>query len=255
MLSGKWLRHRLRPATQQGTVIVAGSQRSGTNMVMNMLERHGATQVFHERDHRAYHEYIMRDLPVILALHEQCRAPYFVIKALCELHRLEELMDALSPARVLWVYRAWPDVVNSMVRSFGGFERHLQRIAEDRSSAGWRGQGMTDATHAIVREVAEQGPDEQSAAALQWFYRNRLYFDLGYDRDPRVQLLSYEKLVTDPSTVLPVVCERLCLPFQPDMVGNLTPASVGKNRQPAVMGVVAQLCDTLYARFEQADSI
>ena len=39
---------------------LCGVQRSGTNMIMNILDRSWKTQVFHESDPRAYLDYEMR---------------------------------------------------------------------------------------------------------------------------------------------------------------------------------------------------
>ena len=253
-LARKAVAQRLSPAGEVDTIIVAGCQRSGTNMVMDLLERHADTRVFHERDSRAYDNYLMRDLGVIRQLHTHCRARFFVIKALCELHMLKELMNAFPPARVLWVVRRWPDVVNSLVRSFDGFSGHLQAIAHDRCSAGWRGLGMSDVTHEIVRTVAARDPDELSSAAMQWYFRNQLFFELGLDRDPRVRLISYESLVSAPVEIVQDLCNDAGLPFQEAMVADVSPRSIGRNPLPPVDPAVVALCDQLYQHLDQARS-
>ena len=65
------------------TIFLAGMQRSGTNMLMEVLERSLATQVIHERDPRAFDNYLMRPPEVIAALRARSRAPVFVTKARC----------------------------------------------------------------------------------------------------------------------------------------------------------------------------
>ena len=49
-------------------LLVAGVQRSGTNMVMDVLERSYATEVYHERDPRAFANYQLREEEVIQSL-------------------------------------------------------------------------------------------------------------------------------------------------------------------------------------------
>ena len=47
-------RQRLLPRPVQQHVFVAGMQRSGTNLLMDVLDASHATQVFHETDPRAF---------------------------------------------------------------------------------------------------------------------------------------------------------------------------------------------------------
>lgn len=248
MLAAKAMRHRWSPATQTQSLIVAGCQRSGTNMVMNMLERHSQTKVYHERDTRAYEDYVMRDLSIIESLHAQCKAERFVVKALCELHMLAEIRNCLKPARLIWVVRSWPDVANSMIRSFSGFRDHLGNIAKDRHSAGWRGLGMSNETLAVVREVDARSPDEISSAALQWYFRNILLFENALDQDGDVYILNYEKLVSHPETCIRSICDFVGIDYEPRMLGNISPRSIGKNNSPMVDTRVAQVCDDLQQR-------
>ena len=54
-------RQRLRPRPVAQHVFVAGMQRSGTNLLMDVLDASAATQVFHETDPRAFERYVVID--------------------------------------------------------------------------------------------------------------------------------------------------------------------------------------------------
>jgi len=73
LLSKKQVHWWLHPCDQKNRsrLFVAGMQRSGTNMLMNVLEESLATDVFHERDPCAFHDYQMREYPVIQGLVDQ----------------------------------------------------------------------------------------------------------------------------------------------------------------------------------------
>ena len=90
------------------------------------------TDVYHERDPRAFDNYMMRELPVIRRLVEQSRAPHFVIKCLCELDRLPALMSEFQPSKALWIVREYRDAVNSALVSFGRFSQQIDRIVRRR---------------------------------------------------------------------------------------------------------------------------
>jgi hypothetical protein len=232
------------------TVFVAGVQRSGTNMMMDVLERSYQTDVFHERDERAFANYLMRPSSVIRGLYEQSKASHFVIKSLCELQDLSRLMSEFSPAKAVWVVRNYEDVVNSMLVSFGNHAKQVQRIAKDRHSDGWRGEGMSDATHALVRRFASEDLDDASAAALIWYFRNVLFFEQGFDRAPTVILVPYERLVTEPEQEFRRVFEFLGLAYSPRVNAKVFPSSIRKREPPPIDPGIRQLCDDLTARFE-----
>jgi hypothetical protein len=187
-LGRKSLVHRLTESrTQQRgkrVVFIAGHQRSGTNMLMDILERSYETDVYHERDPRAFASYQMRELPIIWDLYHRSKAPLFVIKALCELQDLPELMQAFPGARTVWLIRNYDDVVNSAVRSFPDFAKYARWLADAPELTGWRGQGMSPETRTLVRSLVHPDLSETSAAALQWYVRNILFFERDMDQNP-----------------------------------------------------------------------
>lgn len=231
---------------------VAGAQRSGTNMVMDVLERSYETTVYHERDRRAFENYLMREPEVIQALAKQNRAPCFAIKALCESQELTKLMEQFPPAKSLWVFRHYADVVNSMLQSWPEHAAHVFRMAENRNAAGWRGRGMSDETHAIIRRFGQRDLSHATAAALLWYLRNVLFFDQRLDEDPRAMLVDYESLVSRPADEFARVFGFLGLSYSSELVADVTPASVNKRPAPEVDSAVAALCHDLHRRLRTA---
>lgn len=243
----QWVRRR-EPAQ---VVFVAGMQRSGTNMLMDRLERSYLTDVYHERDPRAFDNYRMRDRTVIRRLVAHSRAPTFVIKALCELDRLGALMAEFAPAKTVWIVRDYRDAVRSALVSFGNFTRQVSRIAADRNVDDWRAGGMSEATHAIVRGLWHMGMSEASAAALIWYFRNVLYFEQGFDSDPRVRLVSYERLVQAPQQECSAIFAFLGVPYSEYITRGVFAGSVRHRAMTDIEPAVARLCEELAQRFEQ----
>ncbi len=245
----KTLRQRLRPRPVAQHVFVAGMQRSGTNLLMDVLDGSAATQVFHETDARAFVRYEMRDPHVIQQLSRESRAPVFVIKALCELDRIKTLMEAFAPARTLWVVRDWRDSVHSAIRSFGNFVPQWKRLSEG-DAADWRGRGMSPATRELLAALFHAEASEAEGAAIMWFYRNVLFFEQQLAADPRVRLVFYEALVRQPMQEVAAVYDFLGLPgFHAGVAARIHARSV-KHRDPdGLSPAVVNLCDDLLARF------
>ncbi len=245
---GKALRQRVLPRPVAQHVFVAGMQRSGTNLLMDVLDASLATQVFHETDPRAFARYEMRNLAVIRQLAQTSPAPVFVIKALCELDRIRALMDTFSPAKTLWMVRDWRDSASSAVKSFGNFVPQWKRLAHG-DADDWRGRGMSPATRELLAALYHPEASEAEGAAIMWFYRNVLFFEQLLAADPRVRLLFYEDLVRDPAREVAALYDFLGLPTNAGMAGRIHARSV-KHRAPAdVSPAVAALCDELLARF------
>ncbi len=234
----------------QHVAFVAGVQRSGTNMMMDVLERSEETDVYHERDSRAFDNFQMREPAVIHRLLERSNAPCFVIKSLCELQHLKSLMDDFSPARTVWIVRDYRDVVNSMLNSFRNQAKQVKRIARDRDSDGWQGEGMGASTHELVRARVHEDITDSSAAALIWYFRNQLFFDQGFDNDPRLLLVRYESLVTQPVSEFERIFAFLDLAYQPRHSRKVVPHSIRKSRQPDIEPPIRELCEEMTRRFD-----
>jgi hypothetical protein len=250
-IASKSLRQHLSPKAVQQHVFVAGMQRSGTNLLMDVLDASHATQVFHETDPRAFRNYEMRDRDVIRQLARTCPAPVFVVKALCELDRITPLMQDFVPAKTLWVVRDWRDSVNSAVKSFGNFVPQWDRLAHGNGTDGWRGRGMSGATRDLLRALYRHDAGEAEGAAIMWYYRNVLFFEQALEQDPRVRLVFYEDMVRDPMRQGAAVYDFLGLSgFNADIASRIHAASVGRRAPPEIAHAVAGLCDTLHTRFQ-----
>jgi hypothetical protein len=246
---GKALRQTLQPRPVAQHVFVAGMQRSGTNLLMEVLDASAHTQVFHETDPRAFERYEMRDLAVIRQLARQCPAPVFVIKALCELDRIRFLMDTFAPAKTLWVVRDWRDSVNSAIKSFGNFVPQWKRLAQGDASD-WRGRGMSPATRELLAAMYRPDASEAEGAAIMWFYRNAMFFEQCLAADARVWVVFYEDLVQHPLREVAAVYDFLGLEgFSQAIAGRIHAHSVKHRGPPDIRPAVAALCDDLLARF------
>lgn len=229
-------------------LFIAGMQRSGTNMLMDALERSLVTDVYHEWDERAFTNYQMKERAVIHRLLEQSRGQVFTIKALCEVQDLTELMSTFEPAKVIWIFRKYEDVVNSMMRSFANMDQQIIRLADDPNSEAWLGKGMSDETHAILKRIVRPGISLASASALQWYIRNVLFFEQHFEKNEKVLPVIYEDLVGDPVTELRKVFEFSGMQYSGRIPGNIHAASVGKQQPMPVDKQIAELCSSLQQR-------
>jgi len=241
------------PPTRRGrgmVAFVAGAQRSGTNMLMDVLDRSLATDVYHERDPRAFDNYQLRDPAIIQKLHDDSCAPLFIVKSLCELPRLPELMAYFRPAKAVWIVRDYRDTANSVTLSFPSQVGVVNRIAKYKDKTdGWRSEGISDETHAIFQRFAGENLDDKSAAALMWYSRNVLFYEKGLDNNPNVMLVKYEDLVTQPEVEAKRVFDFLGLVYSPWHTRHLFSTSIGRRAEPPLIKGVREICDGLLERY------
>jgi hypothetical protein len=239
---------------EQRFLLVSGVQRSGTNMIMDLLEASPDADVYHETDPRAFENYMMRDEVTIARL--MARSPFalFVLKGLHEAERARALIERFGPGNFVWVFRNWPDVVNSNMRSWPGGRNQIENVVRDPGSAGWRGRGMTPETHAIVREAFRPGMNDASAQTLFYVYRNQLLFDQQLDRDPRTLVLDYDAFVADPGTGVPNLARFAGVAVTERMIATPSAAIARRKAQPDVLPHIAHLADAMHARLMAAAS-
>ena len=233
-------------------VFVAGVQRSGTNMMMDLFDRSFETDAYHETDPRAFKDYDLRETEVLKSLASHSSAPFFVVKTLSNLDRLPALMEDFQPGRVVWIVRRYTDVINSMLASFKSVPSSVQRAAREGPAAGWVGRGMSDDTHALLQQHVGRGLNDYSLAGLMWYLRNILYFEQRLDRHPAVVTVRYEDLVTQPEEQCRRVFDFVGLRFHPRIVRRVHAVSIGRRPAPPLDPQVAALCESLWKRFDEA---
>src|SRR5919202_3856242 len=105
---------------------------------------------------------------------------------LCDSHRTPELLDdvGLSPAPLaLWAYRSVDGRVRSAVAKFGTDNlRILRDLAAGRGHERWQAQRLSADSLELIGSFDWATMSPASAAALFWYVRNRLFFELGLDR-------------------------------------------------------------------------
>lgn len=252
-LQWKGARHRTRsftgcPAKQVG--FVSGVQRSGTNMVMFAIEQHPWTDVFHESDSRAYHDFDQRSEAVLQALAKRSAAPRVIFKGLQEADLIPGQLERFAPARALWLYRDWRDVVNSIVARWPDHRNEMDAILSGEAVPSWRGRANKPDT--IARLARHYDPSLSNAAinTLYWIMRNELYFDLGLDRDQRSLCLRYESILSDPETAMTRLCSHFSMPENARMLGIPSPAAARTKPAPAIPEEIAALADEMLERLD-----
>jgi Sulfotransferase domain len=254
----KW-RWRRAHGSAQGTaraVLLVGLQRSGTNMVVRGLERAPEFEVYNENHSAAFDRFQLRPVGHIRGLLEASRHPYVLLKPLCDTHRTPELLEALrtrSEPRALWVYRSAEGRARSAVAKFGDQNlRVLRELAQGRGRDRWQAQGLSSDSLALIGRLDWSSVDAVSAAALFWYVRNRLYFELGLAGRPDVLVVSYDAMVAQPEAEMARICQFLGVAYDRRLIAHVTPRPAGHAEVLQLAPRIRDRCEELSARLEAA---
>ena len=235
-------------------VFVVGVQRSGTNMLVRGLERSPEFEVRNENDGEAFERFLLRPDPIVRSLVERSGHRYVLFKPLCDSHRIGVILDGLgtpSPGRAIWAFRDVRGRVRSAVQKFGSANLDaLRRIAAGEGERMWQAGGLGPDRIELVRSFDYDRMSPESAAALFWYLRNSLFFDVGLDTRADVILASYRATVEWPEQAMRALCAALDFEYQPALIAHIDARS---NRPAPPLDLdfrVADLCDELEARLD-----
>jgi hypothetical protein len=236
-------------------VFLVGLQRSGTNMIARGLEHAPEFQVYNENHSAAFWRFRLRPDPVIRRLVDDSRHPYVLFKPLCDSHRTPELLDGLQtrlPGRALWAYRSVEGRTRSAVAKFG--DANLRALGEIATGVHdrWEAQRLSPESLDLIASFDWTKMSAASAAALFWYVRNRLYFELGLADRSDVQLVSYDAMVDDPETEMRRICGFLDFPYHSRLIAHVAPRSSARPGPLDLHPRIKARCDELTAQLDRA---
>ena len=249
----RWRHAHPRPAGTAMPVYVVGLQRSGTNMLTRGLDRAPEFEVHSENDRAAFDRFLLRSDETVARIVARSRHRFVLFKPLCDSHRVDHLLDQVpsrTPGRAIWVYRDVDGRARSALSKFG--RNNLLVLADIAAGSGagmWQAQRLPAAAMEVISSFDYRTMTPETAAALFWWVRNSLYFELGLDRRSDVLLASYDDLLSDPRAGMRAICSFLGLAFRPELVAHIAPRAAkraGLDLDPRVR----QLCDQLQDRLD-----
>jgi hypothetical protein len=236
-------------------LFLVGVQRSGTNLLAHGLDELPEFKVYNEGNRKAFENYRIRALPTIERLVRQSNARFVLFKPLCDTHRTPELLEYFgAPARAIWAYRNVDGRVRSAVAKFGDSNlRALRTFAageEQRPWNAWQIAGLSSESEDFVRSFDFNSLTAESGAALFWYVRNALYFELGLHQRPDTILFNYDEFLADPERVAIGACRFLEIPYRKAMIANIDPRRPSQRPPLAIDSRIRERCTALKMRLD-----
>lgn len=253
LLKGVAFKVRAFTHSETATVIlVGGVQRSGTNMLMNLLDRSSEVRVYHDSDPAAYSSYALKAPAEIDGLLRGAGARFVAFKPLLDTHRISDLLNRYEGSRIIWPVRRFDDMINSYLTRWSAETAQIDGIFGHPEIVGWKAAGLEPQALDQARNVYSPTLDAPSRVALFWYLRNSVYFAQGLDKYDNSLLLYYETFVEDPFHWTRFLCHWMGLRYSRRLCAHVHAVSVRKASPPLLHPSVRRLCEAMLERLERA---
>ncbi len=251
-------------------VFILGCQRSGTTIGVKNFRESNQFDVYGEGSKAAMKKLVrLRSSDKIQGIIKRSRKQFVVFKPLNDSHRADQLLEQFDNSCVIWFYRDVFDVVNSAVvkwgdlqqkmiafiagnlRKHGSIESAMPDILEEPRAAIYAERLGPEMIECLLKWTEGEISAETGAAVI-WYLRNSLFFELNLDADDRALLVKYENFATNPAPELQRICKFLNAPYTEALSTKIHSSSIGKSGAPPIAHDVLDACEQLTDRFSAA---
>jgi len=229
-------------------IFVFGKQRSGTNMVIDVMRLHPDTEVFSESiESEAFLKWRIRSFETLKSLIKSSKEPFVCFSPLMDSHLVEVFMQQFSNGKFVWVYRDYRDNANSTLRKFPLGTRKIKDVLSKRQDEKrkWFKDGISPRTLDRLKNLNIEEFSEFDFACLTWWVRNRICVELDDVCLQKIIFIKYEDLATNPRETFKILCGKLGMRYLDKATCLIHSKSIGKNPYPEVHSDVKNLCDDL----------
>jgi hypothetical protein len=255
----RWRSSHKVPAGEAVAVFMAGVPRSGTNMMVRGLAALPEFEIHNEGDRSAFHRYRLRPDPVVRDLVMHSKHAFVLFKPLLDSHRVPGLLDGLGASaqpKALWAYRDVDGRVRSTLSKFGpAASNALRAIAAGRGHNSWQAEGLSEESLELIRSVDWEHAQPADGAALLWYVKNQMFFEMGLDKRTDVLPISYRDLVSKPAATMRGICEFLGANWDIRACAHIDSRDTGRREPVLIDPRIRAWCDDLTEQFEAANAL
>jgi hypothetical protein len=249
---------KIRKVKIQKTILfIVGCQRSGTTLLTEIFERDFDTRVYGEFSKLSSKSSIdkirLKPLHLVKCEIEKNRAPFIILKPLVETQNLPNLLGYFHNSKALWVFRDYRDVTLSNLSRWG-FKRGIKdlRPIVENQAQNWRSENVSHETREVIRKFFSEDMNPYDAAALFWFARNRLFFELNLSIHSNVMMCKYEDLVENPRDIMKAIYRFVGIPYPSDRVfAHVHSNSKGRGKSVHISPSIDLLCKGLFEELNE----
>jgi hypothetical protein len=246
-----WQRWK-NPAGFAVPAFLVGCGRSGTSMLVYHLSKSWQTELYNEDNPAAFNKWRLKDFALIEDLVKSSNARVVLFKPILDTYQIRNFLTHFPSSRAIFAFRYYDDVINSSIKRFGVMNRinHVNVWIEE-DFREFSEAPPPEATKEFIRERWNPTLSPESGAALYWLFQNRLFLDLGLDREERVKLVRYESVAADPFNEFQSLCQFLGIDFDPKISEGVFSSSIKRDPAPNIDPCIREECEALWKQLTQ----
>jgi hypothetical protein len=130
--------------------------------------------------------------------------------------------------------------------------RVLRAYAAGEANEAWQVQRMPLETADFVRSLDLDRFSAESGAALFWYVRNSLYFQMALDTRPDAMIVSYDDFLSRPDETARALCAFLGVDFRAGLIAHVKPRPSAWKHPLSIDDRVRERCTELQERLDRA---
>jgi len=233
-------------------LFLMGCGRSGTNFVVGRLNTATEIQLYNETNSDAFHNWRLKSLGAIEGLLNNSYAPIVLFKPINDTYRMVKLLEKFDNAKIIFQFRHYNDVVNSITRGPFGQRRTLVKDWIESDFEEFKLYPPTDNAKNTIRSLFNDTLNDDSGSALYWLLQNRFLLDQKLQRNPSVMLVQYEHLVQNPEEVFHELFEFIGIVYKERAIKGAKSTSINKNTMPDIEPNILAACEALWVELINA---
>jgi hypothetical protein len=242
---------------ETGTLIfVLGCYRSGKTTLLKTIQHSPECEIFNESNRLAYKNYRIRSNRRIKSLVRKNTKNVVIFELVNDLQYADQFLGLYPQSKAIWLYRNYHGVIQAALERWGPLWRDIITGVVGKSSK-YRYQRkllmerMSPETLDTIRRYWREDISPADGAALLWYARNAIYFDLQFERDRRVLMVKYEDLLLKPEFHLKRILDFMSCHFDksyPRFPYSLAATAPGEH---ALRPDIEILCGELMKRLDE----
>ncbi len=226
---------------------VVACNQAGKTTLLSALARCSRCTLYRENSPHAYQKYRILPEQVIERLIQFTPNERVVFELANDLQYTDRYMNLYPESQALWIFRHYRGVVRDIVRKWGDAQKNML-LGIVTGSAKHPGQhsiaeNLNAQTLALLKQHVHDQMSAQDGAALLWYLRNQMYFQLHLDRDERVLLVRHDELVSNPEDCMQSIFDFIQLNYARRYVRPINRSAPTLDPLPDLNPEIEALCD------------
>jgi len=190
-------------STSPRLIFVLGYGRSGTSIIINLLGHVWGVDAHGETSRHFMDRYFLDVEKLDGYLKKRNILPCVALKPILNSCEASFLLSRYENSKVVWMYRDYTSVTESAVKKFGHSVGAILKLhIEGDEQENWLSSTIRPETCQVIKSMNYSGFNLVDWTALVWWSVNHSFFSSGLDKEPRVIVVKYDSLVSDPRGTL-----------------------------------------------------